>query len=147
MTGCFSLLWGHSSEALAARGQDAVSLLQVLAQQAPVLPRDPLQAASGRHSALGRASFLPSLPSGGGGGSPGWAHTCRHHHSPDESQPSPRPATQMGLESSLASFPVKPHPPRSQVPMVTLLRCRDDHCPRLTPGALTRDAFHTTFQK
>lgn len=131
MTGCFSLLWGHSSEALAARKTGCCLLYQVLAQQvAPVLPHDPYEQPLGETQCTrGGASSSPAALLAGL--TPATAITVQ-----TDSQPFPRPATQMGRSHPWPVPRSSPIHPGSQVPMVTPLRCRDDHHPRptLVPG-------------
>lgn len=99
----------------------------------------PLQAVSGGDTVHeGKSIFPPSLPSGGGGHSPGWAHIGRRHHSPDGEPTS----TYLDLPCRWGRshpWPVSrssPIYPGSQVPMVAPLSCGDDHHPRqtLVPG-------------
>lgn len=138
MTGCFSLLWGHSSEALAARGQDAVSStrswLSRWLQSCHVTPTSSLW---GRHSALGEEHLSPQPALWGR-----WRLSWLGSHLPPPSQSGWRANLHLDLPRRWGRshpWPVSqssPIRPGSQVPMVTLLRCRDDHCPRLTlvPG-------------
>ena len=138
MTGCFSLPWGHSREALAARRTGCCLLHQVLAQQAaPVLPRDPYKQSLGETQCTrGRASFPPACP--GSGGAALLAGLTR----PLPSQSGWRANLHLDLPCRWGrshAWPVSrssPIYPGSQVPMVTPLSCGDDHRPRqtLVPG-------------
>ena len=155
-SGRFSLLWGHGREAPAAKRPGCSLLYQVLAQQlALVLPlaTRPLRAAPDGHTRpRGSVPLSPACP-------PAEAAVLLAGLSPApditvqmESQPPPRFATQMRLESPLAGFPVKPHQdagfyPGSQSPHGDPIEMQGRSPAQADTGAWATGALHTTFQR
>ena len=95
----------------------------------------PIQAASGGDSALGEEHLSPQPALWGR-----WPLSWLGSHLPPPSQSGRRASLSLDLPRRWGwshPWPVSqssPIHPGSQVPMVTLLRGRDDHCPRPTLG-------------